>query len=218
MRYEVYNLRQRKLKNPKTIFLSYIFQRFVSLQIAKTVVIFFITISGLTLVEAQNESKVLAVSARTYDSILFQIFAKENVVKGEDILLGYTVSNQGKKNIYLVIDPLFTNIKVKESWIFEVSEPVAGYDEHLPFNYQFIKIRPNKTYKGSIVISETFISTSGLENLSSATIRAGFSYLFDISKLGGCENAEYILPCLNELHDKSKSLTIGNLVIGIKKK
>lgn len=208
-------VKYKKVQNPKKVSISFWLHQIVFFKI----ILFLIFICGLTFVEAQNEAKVLEASAKTSDLIQFQIFApKNNIVKGKDVLLDYIIFNQGKKNIYLVIDPLFTDIKVKESLIFEVIEPVVGPDDHHPFNYQFIKIRPQEKYNGKIVLPEKVISSSGLQNLSSATIRVGFSYLFDISNLIDCKNSTYRLPCLNELYDKSKSLTIGNLVVEIKNK
>lgn len=39
------------------------------------------------------------------------------------------------------------------------------------------------------------------------------AYLFDISNLNGCNEAQNTLPCLNEIYNKSKPLRVGNLVV-----
>jgi hypothetical protein len=189
----------------------------VSFTALERMIILMIIIFGITSARAQNEATISKISAVTNDSIEFQVFGPPSVIKGSDIRLDYVVVNRGHRPTYLVTDPLFSDFKIRENWIFQLIQPVVGPDDHQPFNYEFIKIRPQGEYRGKIVLSKDVISTSGLQNLSSATIRIGFSYLFDISNFGGCKQATYRLPCLSDLYEKSKSLTIGNLIVEIRK-
>ncbi len=186
------------------------------LKLIKQVMICLLIICGVISAKAQNEPNVSEVSALTSDMVQIQISAPQSVIKGNDIVINYVVSNKGKKNIYLVVETSSPSVR-KEKLVFKFSEPAIGADEHLPFDYEFVKIRPNKKYNGRLVLSKNVISSSGLQNLSNAEIQVGFSYLFDISNLERCKQTTYRLPCVTELYEKSKSLAIGNLIVEMKK-
>jgi hypothetical protein len=196
---------------------STVLNQFEAVKAIEKMITLLIIIFGLTSVKAQNEATISKISVITADSVEFQVFGPSSAIKGTDIRLDYVVLNKGSRPTYLVNDPLFSDFKIRENWIFQLIQPVAGPDDHQPFNYEFIKIRPRAEYRGKIVLSRDVISTSGLQNLSTATIRIGFSYLFDISAFRGCKEVTYRLPCLSDLYQKSKSLTIGDLVVEIKK-
>ena len=171
-----------------------------------------------TYAQTHPDAKVPRVRAETEDSLTFEIsVAKTTFAHGENIYVNYVVKNRGGKSAYLVVETS-PKLLFRETWILELAEPVVLPDDHDPYDYDLIKILPGETFSGKLPIKAEQILANGKYNFEVAGIRAGFSYLFDISNLKGCKEAEYRLPCLKELYDKSKSLTIGTLVIDIKQK
>jgi hypothetical protein len=79
-----------------------------------------------------------------------------------------------------------------------------------------MQIGPGKTYKGKLLIKAKELAANLKYNFEIVAIQASFSYLFNTSELKGCKEAHYTLPCLSEVYNRSKTLTIGNLVVGRK--
>ena len=169
-------------------------------------------------VSAQDDVKVSKIRGETEDSIVFEIFvSKTKIKRGEDITVNYLVKNQSKKTIYFVTNPSSPTVRSHDIGVLKIYSQVIYPDAHFEYNYDLIKISPNKTYKNKLIIkAETYLSDKkyGFED---AAIQADFSYLFDISKLDGCKEADYSLPCLNEVYQNSKTLTLGNIVVDIEK-
>jgi hypothetical protein len=166
---------------------------------------------------AYDDVRVKRVSSDTEDLITFQIsVAKTKFAPKEIIQVNYVVKNMGNKTVYLVTEPNSPTLLVKEIKIIEILSPVIYPNAHFRFNYDLIKIRPKKTYKGKLLVEpEKFLSKSNY-TFEKTAIQVGFSYLFDVSELNDCKKVDYSLPCLTEVYEKSKSLTIGNLLIEIK--
>ena len=135
---------------------------------------------------------------------------------GDDISLNYFVTNKSKKIVYLVIEP-YSYVVVEDLSILRVVYPVSGIYDHEAFKYDLIKILPRKSYRGKLLIKAKHYLEDKNYDFSLARIQVGFSYLFDKSKLDGCTQATFVRPCFYELYVKSKSLTLGNLVVRIKK-
>jgi len=184
---------------------------------AKIFIAFTFLLAFAVCVSAQDV-KVSKVNAETVDSIFFEMSVSQSKIKrGEDIRVKYAVTNKSNRNIYLIAEPFPPQVMINELWILRILSPVIYPDAHFQYKYDLIKILPKKTYKKSLVIkAQTYLSDTkyGFED---AAIQAEFSYLFDISNLNGCKEAEYSLPCLNEVYKNSRNLTIGNLVIDIEK-
>ena len=178
-----------------------------------TIAVFAIVCLAATHAQTEPDAKVLRLSAETEDSVVFQVsVGKKIFAREEDIHVNYVVENRSRKNIYLVVEPS-PKLIFPDTFTLELAQPVVGPDDHAPFDYDLIKILAGKSYRGKLLIRAKEIIANGKYDFEIAPIRAGFSYLFDISKLSGCKTAKYIRPCLTELYDKSKSLTIGNLVV-----
>jgi hypothetical protein len=179
----------------------------------------FLTICGLTKVVAQDadpEARVTKVMAETEDKIFFQVSVSKSIFqRGDNIPINYVVQNKGNKIIYLVIEP-HSLVNIENLSTLRIVQPVIGADDHLPYNYDLIKIQPNRSYKGQLLIKASVYLENKKYDFSITEIQVGFSYLFDKSNLDGCKQATWTRPCLYELYKKSKSLTIGNLLIEIK--
>jgi hypothetical protein len=167
--------------------------------------------------ENDPEARVTKVIAETEDKIFFQATVSKTIFKrGDNIPINYQVQNKGKKTIYLVTEPT-SNVLVEDLSILRIVQPVVGADDHLPYNYDLIKLPPKKNYKGSLLIKASVYLENKKYDFSITEIQVGFSYLFDKSNLDGCKQATWTRPCLYELYKKSKSLTLGNLLVEIKK-
>ena len=169
-------------------------------------------------VSAQDDVKVSKISGETINSILFEIsVSKTKIKRGEDIIVNYVVKNQSKKTIYFVTNPSSPTVRSHNIGVLKIYSQVIYPDAHYEYNYDLIKISPNNTYKNKLIIKAETYLTDKKYSFEDAAIQADFSYLFDISKLDGCKEADYSLPCLNEVHKSSKTLTLGNTVVDIKK-
>ncbi len=74
-------------------------------------------------------------------------------------------------------------------------EPVRGVYDHVVYDYDFIKILSEKTYKGKLIIKAKYYLENKDYNFSVAEIQVGFSYLFDMTNLKDCKQATYVRPC-----------------------
>jgi len=181
-----------------------------------------LTICALNLVSAfaqdnDPEAKVTKVMAETEDGVFFQASVSKSLFqRGDNIQINYEVQNKGKKTIYLVTEPS-SNVLIEDLSILRLVQPVTGADDHLPYNYDLIKIPPKKNFKGNLLIKANVYLENKKYDFSITEIQVGFSYLFDKTNLEDCKQATWTRPCLYELYKKSKSLTIGNLLIEIKK-
>lgn len=163
------------------------------------------------------EAKLTKLTAESEDLINFQVsVSKFNFKRGEDIILNYIITNKSKKNtVYLVNKPK-SNVIVEDVAILRIIQPVERPSDHTVYDYDLIKILPQKSYKGKLTISAEFYLSNKDYSFEISEIQVGFSYLFDKTLLGDCKGALVARPCLTELYNKSKSLTLGNLVIEIK--
>jgi hypothetical protein len=183
-------------------------------------VVIILAFCGLLRISAQSansDTKVTKITADTEDLISFQVSIPKTIfLRGEDILIKYQVTNKSNKTVYLVTEPS-PNVLIEDISTMRVVEPVSGVDDHIPYNYDLITIKPQKTFSGQLLISAKYYIQNKNYNFGIAEIQVGFSYLFDKQNLDGCKEVTFVRPCLKELNDKSKSLTVGNLVIEIKK-
>lgn len=163
------------------------------------------------------EAKVRKMTIETEDLIVVQVSISKNIFRrGEDIPLNYLVTNKSNKAIYLVVEPS-PQVFIDENYVIELLQPVKLPDDHVRFDYDLIKILPQKIYKGNLLFSAQSYLSNKKYDFEVAEIQVGFSYLFDKSNLEDCKEVTFVRPCLKELYDKSKSLTVGNLVFEIKK-
>lgn len=168
---------------------------------------------------ADDNVNVKKISAETGDSILFQIsIDKPSITRGEDIIINYNVTNKGSKDVYLLTIPPPLDVRTVDVGILEILSPIIYPDAHFRYTYNLIKIRPKKSYKGTLNISAKVYLTDKVYGFEDAEIKTNFSYLFEISGLRDCEKANYSLPCLSEVYKKAKTLTLGNLFLQIKSK
>ncbi len=169
--------------------------------------------SGTTIAQYHPDATVTKVSAETDDSIVFQIsVGKKNYSEQEDIVVNYLVQNKSGRSVHLVTVPSPV-ARITEAFIVEFLDPIKGPNAHEQYDYELIKILPGKSYQGKLLIKAKVLNDSTKYNFETVAIRASFSYLFDVSNLVDCKEATYSLPCLNEIYDKSKTLTAGNLVV-----
>lgn len=177
------------------------------------IVAFAMVCLGTTDAQTHPDAKVFIVSSETEDSIAFQISVEKKAYgREEDIDLSYVVKNRSGKNVYLILGPS-SQLEIKELWIVELLEPVKTPNAHERYDYDLVEILPGKSYKGKLLIKAKELAANPKYDFGVVAIQAGFSYLFDISNLKGCKEAEYSLPCLSEVYKRSKTLTIGNLVV-----
>jgi hypothetical protein len=156
------------------------------------------------------EAKLRRVTTETDDAIAFQISVRKFIyAENEDIDVDYVVQNNGRKTVYLVIEPV--DVRLTDEWMVELSDPVQLPDGHDRFLHKFVRIAPGKSYRGKRTITAKQLNDHPKYGFDVVEIRAKFSYLFDISDLEGCE--QYGLPCLREVYDRSKAVTIGHLVV-----
>jgi hypothetical protein len=177
-----------------------------------------ITIIGLRFAYSQNtDAKMTKLKVQTDDLITIEVTTLKNtLVRGDDIVINFRIANNNRKTIFLVSEPL-QPIFINEDFIIELMKPVRPPDDHRVYDYDLIKISPKKVYKGKLLIKSKYYLENKAYDFSVAKIQIGFSYLFDKSNLDGCKQATYVRPCFFELYNKSKSLTLGNFVIEIKK-
>lgn len=182
--------------------------------------IFVITISELITIFAQTtypEAKIAKMIVETKDLIVIQIsISKNTFILGDNIPINYQITNKSNKVVYLVVEPS-PQVFIDENYVLELVQPVTLPDDHMPYDYDLVKIPPQKTYKGNLSIDAKSYLSNKKYDFEIAKIRVGFSYLFDKSNLEGCKKVTFVRPCLKALYDKSKSLTIGNLIVEIKK-
>ncbi|MBX3299988.1 MAG: hypothetical protein KF736_11060 [Acidobacteria bacterium] len=177
-----------------------------------------ITFMGLRFAYSQNtDAKMTKLSVQTDDLITIEVTTLKNtLVRGDDIVINYRIANYNKKTIFLVSEPS-QPIFINEDFIIELMKPVRLPDDHRVYDYDLIKISPQKVYKGNLIIKAKYYLENKDYDFSIAKIQVGFSYLFDKTNLEDCKQATYVRPCFFELYKKSKSLTLGNFVIEIKK-
>ena len=189
--------------------------RFLQLSVA---IICLITVVGLKSVYSQNtEAKIAKLSVQTDDLITIDVTTLKNaLVRGDDIVIDYRITNKNRKTIFLVSEPS-QPIFINEDFVIELMKPVRLPDDHRVYDYDLIKISPQKAYNGKLMIKSKYYLENKAYDFSVAEIQVGFSYLFDNTNLKDCKQATWTRPCLYELYERSKSLTLGNFVIEIKK-
>lgn len=189
-------------------------------QLEVVFVLIAVTGCGLISTFAQDtfpEAKITKIATQTTDLIEVQITVpKDTFRRGDDIQLNYSVTNRSKKTVFLVVEA-DSYVIVEDLFILRLTQPVRGVYDHVIYDYDLIKILPQKTHKGKLIIKAKYYLENKDYDFSVAEIQAGFSYLFDKTNLEGCKQATYVRPCFFELYNKSKSLTLGNLVIEIKR-
>ena len=159
----------------------------------------------------------MKITTETEDLIDIQVSVSASTFRrGDDIPLNYFVTNKSNKAVYLVVEP-DSYVMVKDLSILRVISPVRGVSDHEAYDYDLIRILPKKSYKGKLLIKAKYYLEDKNYDFSITRIQVGFSYLFNKSNLNGCKQVTYVLPCFYELYTKSKSLTIGDLVIEMKK-
>jgi hypothetical protein len=172
------------------------------------IAIAFVTACG----QGHADASVPVVTAETDDSIAFRISVPKKIYgESEDIRVNYVVQNKSRRIVYLVTGPA-PRLRIKDIGVVELFDPVKGPDNHEQYDYTMIKIMPGRSYQGSRLIEVKELQANEKYNFETVTIQVGFSYLFDISSLPDCKQPQYVLPCLTEVYQKSKTLTVGNLV------
>lgn len=185
-----------------------------------SLVIFIWLFVGLSNVQAQEKAKILKIASTTEDIVTFQISTPISEYKlGENIDVDYLVKNSSKRTVYLVIPKQPKLSALKDSEIIKVHSPARYPNEHLDeYNFKVVKILPKRDYQGRLELDGSKIQANKDYASESWQLQIGFSYLFDVSNLIGCGETDYHLPCLTELYNKSKSLSVGNIIITIKKR
>jgi hypothetical protein len=175
------------------------------------VAIAIIAFASVTFAQYPKDVTVFRASAETADAVVFQISTRKKVyAPDENIDVRFLVQNKGKKTIYLVINPA-TQMRISESWIVELPDPVEGPDAHIPYRYRMIKILPGKSYNGKRTVEAKKLQEHKKYGFNVVEIQVGFAYLFDISQLTACD--QYSLPCLSEVWEKGRIVKLGNLIV-----
>ena len=180
----------------------------------------FVAIAGLamlflatTAAQEHDDARVTKVRAETEDSIAFEVSVGKKIYdKQEDIAVNYVVQNNSRRTIYLVTGPS-TRIRFIGTFVVYLIEPVKGPNSHEAYDYELIKILPGRSYNGKLYVRAKTLIENKEYDFGVVNIQTGFAYLFDISNLGGCKENPHTLPCLSEIYNKSKPLTVGNLVV-----
>lgn len=177
--------------------------------------VLFLLAGTLIEVKGQGEAGTSYIQLLSDDEILFQVNSrKPNHEIGENIIVDYVVRNKAKRSIYIIVESKVYLPKISSRWTLETRPPASGNPNEF-IDYKLIKILAGKTFKGTLTITNDQIPKDLEYNDEVWEVRVGFSYLFNARALTNCSNI-YKLPCLSELFQKSKNLTIGNLVVRLK--
>lgn len=166
-----------------------------------------------TAAQEHVNATVTKVRAETEDRIAFEISVTNKTYdQQEDVPVNYVVQNNSRRIVHLITVPV-PRMRFIETFVVHLIEPVKGPNSHERYDYQLIKILPGKSYHGNLSIKAKQLIESDKYNFETVTIQTAFAYLFDTSNLAGCKEAQDPLPCLTQIYNRSKTLTVGQLVI-----
>lgn len=158
-----------------------------------------------------QQAKIDKITSITEDKVEFQIyFDKPSVDFRQDLIVNYSVKNNNRKTVFLVVETP-TLLQVKDTWFIETLEPVR-FPNHLDSNYKFVRIDPKKTFNGKLTLDAKQFTPKPGKTFTGGFLRVGFSYIFDISSLLDCKDS---LKCQSELYKNAKSLTVGDLAFDV---
>ncbi len=145
--------------------------------------------------DASPDARITKIAAQTTDLIEVEVnVPKVTFRRGEDIPLNYSITNRSKKTVFLVTES-DSPVMIEDLSILRVLEPVRGVYDHVVYDYDFIKILAEKTYKGKLIIKAKYYLENKDYGFAAAEIQVGFSYLFDMTNLKDCKQATYVRPC-----------------------
>lgn len=154
--------------------------------------------------------RVLRVSSETADAISFQVSTRKGLyAENENIDVYYVVQNKSRKTVYLITNPA-TELRIPDSWIVELPDPIDFPDAHYPYRYRMIKLPPGKSYRGKRTIEAKKLNDHPKYGFNVVDIQIGFAYLFDITDL---HEWRYSLPCLSKVYEEARIVKLGNLVV-----
>jgi hypothetical protein len=164
----------------------------------------------ITPVNAQY-GRVRYVTAGTADRVVFGVKVEQQVVaSATDVVLFYTVTNNGSKPIYLVHEksPRFEN----EDGIVLVEAPIPIPTGHGGYDYTFTKIAPKKTYKNQI-----FIPGRMFKSYDVWPLEVAFGYVTDITGLNRRLNkGEDPAALRGLLNSRMTTVAVGKLSVEVK--
>jgi hypothetical protein len=149
-------------------------------------------------------------SAETADKVLFIVrVPRQRIVYSENIRLDYTVSNNGPKPIYLVLETptRFGN----ERGTILVLGPDPNPIGHGGFKYGFVKIGSKERYEGHLIVPSKMY-----DKVDTWPVEVGFVYVNDITglnrRLGPDEDPAILRSRLNE---RRKIVVVGQVGVVI---
>ncbi|HMM81502.1 MAG TPA: hypothetical protein PKC65_15930 [Pyrinomonadaceae bacterium] len=170
---------------------------------------------ALSETRAQHMAQIASVQTLTEDNVLFRIKPrKNNFDPGEAILIDYQIENKNKRSVYSIFESKIYLPKAEMRWLLKTSPPAKGNPNEF-IDYKLVKIAAGNTLNGTLVINNDQIARDIEYDAETWEVQLGFSYSFYASVMKNC-SSKYKLPCLTELFQKSKNLSMGNLVIQIK--
>ena len=173
-------------------------------------------IATLTFNQYPKDAHLNKISCETADSIVFEMSVRKKIyAANEDIDVFYIVSNKSRKTVYLVTKPS-EEVTIPDSWIAVLPAPIDSNDPHYPYLNKIQKILPGKSFTGKRTIKAKTLDAHPKYSFDVVEIQAGFAYLFDITDLEHCNEAEgsssaYV--CKMELPRRSQVVNLGNLVV-----
>jgi len=171
---------------------------------------------------AQEKVNVRTIGSQTADAVEFKIsVSQSSYAANQNIVINYTVTNNNKKVAYLVLEPQpQTNVDEKNRFL-KIESPVKYQEEWNRFDNNLIRLAPEQSFSGKLVIAGTQIPVNPKSDAESWEIQVVFGYVFDpakgdIDELLACKDTRYSFPCLGKLNDIAKILTVGNMVVEVR--
>ena len=166
--------------------------------------------------------KVRTITAQTADLLTFRISLPVRVFgPRENVVISYTVKNEGRKVSYLVLEPQTRpQIDEKQRTVI-IQSPVKYQEEWNRFDNTFVKLSPGGSYSGKLVIEAAAIPPHPSVATEDWTVQVEFAYVYnlsreDVEELLECVGTQYSFPCLGKLDQLARVFTVGSLFFEVK--
>jgi hypothetical protein len=133
--------------------------------------------SSLATSASGQYSLVKSIDAQTADGLLIRLWpARQTVIDGKPIVIGYRIQNSTSKAIHIVWDQS-PDITVDRGTI-AISVPYVVSGGHKEYNYRFVKVAAGKWVSGRLEIPPDKYHGSTIWD-----IQVGFGYVTNIKDL-----------------------------------
>jgi len=171
--------------------------------------------------KGDEKATVLMLTSQTAD-LTFQIsLSHRSYALGEDVVISYTVRNNSRRTVLLVVDPEPRLVCEPLTYSLRLRFPVQYPDDHQVCECHLLKILPRRSFSGKLAIRGNLIPVERGVESQEWDVQVGFSYVAeasrsDLSDLLACKDMNYVLACKRKLFDAAKSVLVGSLVVEVK--